>query len=238
MTLRHGNGTLRVETLQADEQTAGVPAPAAPANVFQSPDGSRVNGTLTATPEGRRLASEMGKVGGKRRAEMAKQVRALTGLGIIGATPEWLRPYADDADQFCKAEVERLALECGGGTCPQNAAILVQQAALAMAGSRAAYATGDVATGAKLTEPPLRMAFLFWSNGVRPDYWTPAGDGEEYELTLEHIEQWRRFDVPVNEPERFVLIVETGDEVLDYRLAVHKYAGAEQIVVPGGDHSL
>jgi hypothetical protein len=92
----------------------------------------------------------MGRQGGLARAAKAKQVRALTGLGIIGATPEWLRPYADDADQFCKAEVDRLARECGGGTCPQNAAILVQQAALAMAGSRAAYASGDVAGGAKL----------------------------------------------------------------------------------------
>ena len=27
-----------------------------------------------------------------------------------------------------------------------------------------------------LAEPPLRMAFLFMPNGVRPDYWTPAGD--------------------------------------------------------------
>jgi hypothetical protein len=35
----------------------------------------------------------------------------------------------------------------------------------------------------KLTEPPLRMAFLFMPNGVRSDYWTPAGDGEDYEIT-------------------------------------------------------
>jgi Protein of unknown function (DUF1552) len=35
----------------------------------------------------------------------------------------------------------------------------------------------------KLTEPPLRMAFLFMPNGVRPDYWTPPGDGESYECT-------------------------------------------------------
>jgi uncharacterized protein len=32
--------------------------------------------------------------------------------------------------------------------------------------------------------------------------------------------------------------VETGEEVLDYRHAVARYAGAEQRVVPGGDHSL
>ena len=34
-----------------------------------------------------------------------------------------------------------------------------------------------------LSEPPLRMACMFMPNGVRPDYWTPAGDGEDYEIT-------------------------------------------------------
>src|SRR5450432_2475880 len=45
--------------------------------------------------------------------------------------------------------------------------------------SRAVAAAGQP----KLTEPPLRMAFMFMPNGVRPDYWTPAGDGEDYEIT-------------------------------------------------------
>lgn len=62
--------------------------------------------------------------------------------------------------------------------------------------------------------------------------------GEEYELTREHVEAWRRLDVPVTHPERYLLIVETGDEVLDYREAVAKYAGARQVVVAGGDHTL
>ena len=34
-----------------------------------------------------------------------------------------------------------------------------------------------------LAEPPLRMAFLFMPNGVRPDYWTPPGDATDYEFT-------------------------------------------------------
>lgn len=38
-------------------------------------------------------------------------------------------------------------------------------------------------TGNKLSEPPLRVAYLFMPNGVRPDYWTPPGDGEDYEFT-------------------------------------------------------
>ncbi len=44
--------------------------------------------------------------------------------------------------------------------------------------SHAADATGD-----RLSEPPLRMACIFMPNGVRPDYWTPAGDSEDYEIT-------------------------------------------------------
>jgi len=61
---------------------------------------------------------------------------------------------------------------------------------------------------------------------------------EAYELTEGHLEQWRRLWIPEITPQRYLLMVETGDEVLDYRRAVERYAGAEQVVVQGGDHSL
>src|SRR5262245_25524763 len=38
-------------------------------------------------------------------------------------------------------------------------------------------------TAERLSEPPLRMAFMFMPNGTRPELWTPAGDGEDYEIT-------------------------------------------------------
>ncbi len=34
-----------------------------------------------------------------------------------------------------------------------------------------------------LSEPPLRMMFMFMPNGVRPEHWTPPGDGDDYEIT-------------------------------------------------------
>jgi len=34
-----------------------------------------------------------------------------------------------------------------------------------------------------LSEPPLRMLFAYMPNGVVPELWTPAGDGEDYEIT-------------------------------------------------------
>ena len=61
--------------------------------------------------------------------------------------------------------------------------------------------------------------------------------GETYELTREHLEQLGAFHVEApTRPERYFLMVTTGDEVLDYRLAVRKYAGARQLVVQGSDH--
>ncbi len=62
--------------------------------------------------------------------------------------------------------------------------------------------------------------------------------GEPYELTEVYLREWAKLYAPRITSERYLLIVETGDEVLDYRRAVARYAGAEQIVIPGGDHSL
>ncbi len=44
-------------------------------------------------------------------------------------------------------------------------------------------------------------------------------------------------EAPEITPERYFLMVETGDEVLDYRKAVKRYAGCRQAVFEGGDHS-
>jgi hypothetical protein len=62
--------------------------------------------------------------------------------------------------------------------------------------------------------------------------------GEPYELTEAHLHEWGTLYQDRLTPERYLLLVETGDEVLDYRKAVERYAGAQQVVIPGGDHSL
>jgi predicted esterase YcpF (UPF0227 family) len=60
--------------------------------------------------------------------------------------------------------------------------------------------------------------------------------GEEYEFTPVHVEELRALEVTVITPQRYLLMVETGDEVLDYRQAVARYRGAQQCVIEGGDH--
>jgi len=63
--------------------------------------------------------------------------------------------------------------------------------------------------------------------------------GEAFELTSTHVDELRALDLPgITRPDRYWLIFETGDEVLDYREAIAFYEGAHQSVVTGGDHSL
>ena len=61
--------------------------------------------------------------------------------------------------------------------------------------------------------------------------------GEVFEFTSEHIAQVRSLEVEQITPERYFLLVETGDEVLDCWQAVTRYQGARQLVFEGGDHS-
>lgn len=61
--------------------------------------------------------------------------------------------------------------------------------------------------------------------------------GETYDLTRSHFVQLERFAVPrISTPARYLLLVQSGDEVLDYREAVRFCAGAWQSVDGGGSH--
>jgi predicted esterase YcpF (UPF0227 family) len=83
---------------------------------------------------------------------------------------------------------------------------------------------------------PAVVAHLSLAQYLGPQ--TNVYTGETFEFTEEHIAELKRLEVPrLAKPERFWLLTETGDEVLDYRQAVEKYAGARQTVIEGGDHS-
>jgi predicted esterase YcpF (UPF0227 family) len=61
--------------------------------------------------------------------------------------------------------------------------------------------------------------------------------GQEYELTEDHLLQMQALYIP--RPERmdnYLLIHTTGDELLDWRVAVERFRGCRQIVVDGSDH--
>jgi len=61
--------------------------------------------------------------------------------------------------------------------------------------------------------------------------------GEKYEFTREYGMFLATLDVdPLQHPENYLLMVQTGDEVLDYKLALERYAGSLQVVQEGGSH--
>ena len=61
--------------------------------------------------------------------------------------------------------------------------------------------------------------------------------GATWELTAADLAELESLAVePITRPERYLLMVETGDEVLDWRDAAQFYSGVRQVVVEGGDH--
>ena len=62
--------------------------------------------------------------------------------------------------------------------------------------------------------------------------------GARFEVTPAHFDELAALAVPrITRPARYLLLVETGDEVLDYREAVAFYGGGFQYVRGGGGHA-
>lgn len=61
---------------------------------------------------------------------------------------------------------------------------------------------------------------------------------DSYRLEAAHVDQIRSADCsPIKRPHNYWLMVQTGDETLDYRQAVEKYRDCRQLIEPEGDHS-
>jgi predicted esterase YcpF (UPF0227 family) len=76
----------------------------------------------------------------------------------------------------------------------------------------------------------LRLA---WRLGIQQNPYT----GEAHRVEAAHLDWLRGIAVQNPVGARYLLLLETGDEVLDYRLAEARYAGARQQVCAGGNHS-
>ncbi|MDP1525458.1 MAG: YqiA/YcfP family alpha/beta fold hydrolase [Rhodocyclaceae bacterium] len=83
---------------------------------------------------------------------------------------------------------------------------------------------------------PAVVAAIELERYLGPQTWLYSG--ESFEFTRQHIAELRALEVPqLADPSRYWLLAEEGDETLDYRQAVARYAGAKQTILPGGDHS-
>lgn len=60
--------------------------------------------------------------------------------------------------------------------------------------------------------------------------------GSQFTLDAGHARWLEQALPPVLHPDRYWLLTQMGDEVLDYREAVEFYAGCRQTIEPGGNH--
>jgi hypothetical protein len=59
------------------------------------------------------------------------------------------------------------------------------------------------------------------------------------DMRPEYLDELREIDTPrISRPERYFLVAATGDELIDYRTMVARYAGCRQRVIEGSDHAL
>jgi hypothetical protein len=118
------------------------------AGVIRSPGGSIADSAS---------AKVLGRRGGLAKAErdrlLAETPALVSKLGLRGVVPEAFLPYLNDAEEFAVAECKRLAHLVGGDEgCGMGPSSMVQSAALQLAGSRFAFAAGDLITGSRLAD--------------------------------------------------------------------------------------
>lgn len=91
-------------------------------------------------------------------------------------------------------------------------------------------------TRAVAINPAVRLAdkLADYAGQEQKNYHT----GETYMFGKEHLEEFRALEIEkIAAPEKYLLLAQTGDEVLDYREAVEYFAGAQHIIEEGGNHS-
>jgi predicted esterase YcpF (UPF0227 family) len=164
---------------------------------------------------------------GFRSAPASHKARALAArMGELGCAGRFFCPQLPVSPAAAIALAERL-IDAAGGE--------VTLIGSSLGGYYANWLAERHALRAVLVNPAV-VAHLSLAEYVGPH--TNLYSGEAFEFTTGHVDELRALDVPcITRPERYWLLVEEGDEVLDYRQAVARYAGARQTVLAGGDHS-
>jgi len=111
----------------------------------------------------------------------------------------------------------------------------VAVAGSSLGGFYATYLAERFNARAVLINPAVRPHLLLKKYlGENKNYYT----SEHWMLEQAHIEQLRQLDVEhITRPERYLLMLQKGDETLDYRQALEKYCNCPVVLEEGGDHS-
>ena len=125
--------------------------------------------------------------------------------------------------------------------CPQLSPVPDEAAASSLSGHYANFLAEKHGLNAILINPAvpqgdfLRGAVDYLDLAKFVGEHTHFHSGEAFSFTEAHAAQLKA-QVSRPSPGRYWLLLETGDEVLDYRQAQDFYAGCRQTVLEGGDH--
>lgn len=158
--IQRSQGRLRPNIPRHDELAKGVAAPLAVASGTTDTAIAASLAALDRAPSGKVAAGHsaalLGRLGGKakakREAELAAVPTLVRGLGMREVHDRDFLPYLNDAYEFAIAHCAHLAATVGAGYCALGAASMVQSAALQLAGSRYAFAKGDLTTASRLAD--------------------------------------------------------------------------------------
>ncbi|MFV7785862.1 YqiA/YcfP family alpha/beta fold hydrolase [Shewanella marisflavi] len=104
-----------------------------------------------------------------------------------------------------------------------------------LGGYFASYLVERYGGRAVLVNPAVKPFELF-DEFLGPQY-NPYTD-QAYQILPEHKLEVAKYDTPaIQYPDRFLVLLQSGDEVLDYRQAVNKYQCCQMLIEAGGDHS-
>src|SRR5512139_3221657 len=144
----------------------------------------------------------------------------------IGRQADYLCPTLPNSPREAIAEVEALLA--------RRQPVAVTLVGSSLGGFYATHLAEKHGWKAVLVNPAVHANLLLrGALGTQTNWHT----GEKWQFTEAHLAELAALDVPaITRPERYLLLAQTGDEVLDYRDAVACYAGATQIVEDGGDH--
>lgn len=62
-------------------------------------------------------------------------------------------------------------------------------------------------------------------------------DLSHFEWRETHLQMLKNIEIESPDPKNYLLLLQQGDEILDYREALHKLPAAKHMVEEGGDHS-
>jgi len=104
-----------------------------------------------------------------------------------------------------------------------------------LGGYYATYLAEKYETNAVLVNPSVKpYETLAACLGENKSYYSD----DVWNFDESHIEQLKTMDVDVlGDPARYYVLLQTGDETLDYRQAAEKYKQTDCIIEQGGDHS-